>query len=191
MICAGAAEAGLGNNERALEYLLTCRDEMRQHALLDDWYNRMPLQWALTEAWLSKGDLTQARIEAEEFVKVTLTNGERTFRALAFEANARVAIAEGDLPRAQNCIAQAVQAMEGYEIPLAHWKVHATAAELYQRTGERDAAEKHRELSSATITKLANSLPAEEPLRQIFLSAPAVRNILGDRETPHSPTKEA
>jgi len=81
--------------------------------------------------------------------------------------------------------------MEGYDVPLAAWRVHATAAELYQRMGERDAAEKHRELSSATIMKLADSLPVEEPLRQVFLSAPRVRKILGDRETPHSRAKEA
>lgn len=180
MIFAGAAEAGFGNNERALEYLLKCRDEMEQHPLMTDWYDRMPLQQALTEAWLSKGDLAQARLEAEEFLKITLTNGERTFRGLAFEAKARVAMAEGDLPRAQDCITQAVQAMEGFEVPLAHWRVHATAYELYQRMKQQGAAKKHRELSRATIVKLANSLPEEEPLRQIFLSAPLIRKVIGD-----------
>jgi hypothetical protein len=29
--------------------------------------------------------------------------------------------------------------------------------------------------------KLANSLPAQEPLRQTFLSAPAIRKIVGER----------
>jgi DNA-binding winged helix-turn-helix (wHTH) protein/tetratricopeptide (TPR) repeat protein len=180
LIMAGFAEGGLGNHERALEYLLECRHEMEQHPLMTDWYDRMLLQQALTEAWLSKGDLAQARLEAEEFLKVTLTNGERTFRGLAFEAKARVAMAEGDLPRAQDCITQAVQAMEGFEVPLAHWKVHATAYELYQRMKQQGAAKKHRELSRATIVKLANSLPEEEPLRQIFLSAPLIRKVIGD-----------
>jgi hypothetical protein len=32
--------------------------------------------------------------------------------------------------------------------------------------------------------KLANPLPAEEPLRHILLSAPMIRKILGDSETP-------
>jgi len=57
---------------------------------------------------------------------------------------------------------------------------------------QHDAAKKHRELSRATIMKLANSLPVEEPLRQIFLSSPIVRKILGDRaEEPRSRAKEA
>jgi tetratricopeptide (TPR) repeat protein len=180
LIMAGSAAAFQGNYERALEYLLKCRDEMEQHPLMTDWYDRMPLQRALTEAWLSRGDLAQARVEAEEFLKVTLTNGERTLRALAFEANARVAMAEGELPRAQDCITQAVQAMEGYEVPLAHWKVHATAYELYQRLKQRDEAKKHHQLSRATIMKLANSMSVEEPLRQTFLSAPLIRNVIGD-----------
>jgi len=49
---------------------------------------------------------------------------------------------------------------------------------------QRDAAKKHRELSRATIMKLVNSLPVEEPLRRIFLSAPAIRKILGDGQKP-------
>jgi len=184
MTWAGSAEAGLGNHDQALKHLLRCRNDMEQEPLITDWYNRLPLQRALTEAWLSKGDLEKARVEAEEFLKVTLATGDRTFRALAFEVNARVVTAEGDLPRARDCITQAVQAMEGYEVPLAHWRAHATAYELYQRMKQRDAAKKHRELSRATIMKLVNSLPVEEPLRRIFLSAPAIRKILGDGQKP-------
>jgi hypothetical protein len=68
--------------------------------------------------------------------------------------------------------------MEGFETPLTAWRVHATAAELYQRTGQPDAAQRHGEISRVAIMKLANSLPAEEPLRRTFLSAPVVREIL-------------
>ena len=180
LIYDGSHQAGTGNADRALELLLACRAEMEQQPLMGDWYIRMPLQRALTEAWLSKGDLAQARVEAEEFLRVTLATEERTYRALAFEANARVAMTERDLPRAQDCTTRAVQAMEGYEVPLAHWRVHATAYDLCQRMKQRDAAKKHRELSRDTIMKLANSLRDQEPLRQIFLSAPMVRKVLGD-----------
>jgi len=112
----------------------------------------------------------------------TRSTEERTFRALAFEVNARVAIAEQDLDRAQDCLAKALQSMEGFEVPLAHWRVHATAAELHRRLGSRDLADDHRELSRATIMKLANSLPVEEPLCRTFLSAPAIRKVIGDKE---------
>ncbi|HXO32417.1 MAG TPA: AAA family ATPase [Candidatus Acidoferrales bacterium] len=184
LIWAGAAEAGLGHYERALEYLLKCREKMDQHPTITDWYNRMPLQWTLTEVWLSKGDLEKARVEAEQFLRVTLASEERTFRALAFEANARIAIAEQKFARAQDLTTKALEAMDGFEVPLAHWRVHGTAAELHGRLGNRDLAERHRESSCATIMKLANSLPAEEPLRNTFLSAPLVSKILGDRQAP-------
>ena len=151
---------------------------MDLHPLVTDWYNRVRLQWALTTAWLSKGELAAARIEAEHFVQVAMTLPERTFRGLAFEANARLALAEGELPKAKDCIARAMKEMEGFETPLTAWRVHATAFELYRHMGEPDVAEAHRELSRATIMMLANSLSADEPLRKTFLSAPVVQEIL-------------
>jgi DNA-binding winged helix-turn-helix (wHTH) protein/tetratricopeptide (TPR) repeat protein len=188
---AGAAQAGLGNHESALDYLLKSRDEMDLHPMMPDWYFRMPLQQTLTETWLSKGDFEKARAEAEELLKVTLATDEHTFRARAFEVNARLALAEQNLDRAQDFIAKALHEMEGYEVPLAHWRVHGTAAELYRTLGNRDMAEHHRESSCATIMKLANSLPADEPLRKTFLSGPLVRKILEDPRIVISQSKRA
>jgi len=191
LILIGSAEASLGNHERALGHLLKCKDGMDQQPMMADWHNRMALQSALTEAWLSKGDLEKARTEADEFLKVTLATEERTFRALAFEANARVAIAELDLDRAQACVDKALQAMEGFEVPLAHWRVHATAAELHRRLEDQYLANNHLELSRATIHQLANSLALDEPLRKAFLSAPTIRKILDNGEVPRLRDKKS
>ena len=60
--------------------------------------------------------------------------------------------------------------------------VHATVAELYERTGHSDVAAHHRALSRATILHLAQSLPADAPLRHTFLAAPAVVKVIGDAE---------
>lgn len=181
-ILAGCADAGRNSYESALEHLLAVRHDMERQPLMEDWQLSMPLQWGFTDACLAKGDLTQARLEAERFLKVTLVSEERTWRALAFEANARVGIAEGDLARALDCIKQATQEMEGFEAPLAAWRIHATASKLYENLGERDSAETHRELSRVTIMKIANSMPPDEPLRKIFLSASPIRNIPGNKE---------
>jgi tetratricopeptide (TPR) repeat protein len=187
----GSAETALGNYESALNHLLTARADMDRPGPTCTWYWRMPLESALTELWFAKGDLAQARPQAERFLAITLAAAEHMWQALAWEANARVAMAELDAPRAQDYIAKALSAMEGFEVPLAAWRVHATAFELYRNSGDRDLAERHRALSRETIMKLANSLPAEEPLRKIFLSAPMIRKILGDGETPKSRAKEA
>src|SRR4029077_19588876 len=112
----------------------------------------------------------------ERFLELTLATADRMFQALAWEANARLAMAETDLARAADCVAKAVDAMDGFEVPLAAWRVHATAAECAARAGNGRAAQHYRELSRATILGLANSL-TEEPLRSTFLSAPAVRVV--------------
>ena len=69
--------------------------------------------------------------------------------------------------------------MQGFEVPLAAWRVHATAAHIEEESGNLESARTHRDVSRATIMQLANSLPEQEPLRKIFLSAPAVARVFG------------
>ena len=157
LIVKGSAQLALGNCDLALEHLLAARNAMDQRMVIIDWYWRMQLQSSLTELWLAKGDLKQARIEGARFVQVTLTTAEHTWQALAWETNARIAMAELDLDRARDCITKALSTMEGFEVPLAAWRVHATAAELYRASDNSESADRHRELSRATILKLADS----------------------------------
>jgi tetratricopeptide (TPR) repeat protein len=191
LILAGTAETALGNYESALDHLIATRADMDAPPLVFAWYWRMPLESALTELWLAKGDLAQARPQAEKFLNITLGTAEHTWQALAWEVNARVALAELDMTRARDCIINALFAMEGFEVPLAAWRVHATAFELYQNSGDRDLAERHLALSHDTIMKLANSMSAEDPLRTNFLSAPAIRKVLGACETQGLRAREA
>jgi predicted ATPase len=176
----GSAETALGNYEIALEYLLAGRAIMEQSTVIFVWVWRMPLESALTELWLAKGDLAQAQKQADRFLKIALSTAEHTWQALAWEVNARVAMAALQQTRAQDCIARGLAAMEGFEVPLAAWRVHATASELCQNSGNQDLSEHHMTLSRETVIKLANSLPAEGPLRRTYLSAPVVQKILGD-----------
>ena len=186
-ILAGSAELAMGNYDRALEHLSAVRRDMDLLPVVHDWYWKMLLESGFTEAWLGKGDLGQARVSAERFLEVTQQTSEHTWQALAWDAIARVAVAELDAQRTQVCITNALTAMEGYEVPLAHWRVHGTAFELYERMEDKEAAEEHRQLSCATIMKLANSMPNDEPLRGIFLSAPAIRRILSGEEVSANP----
>jgi DNA-binding winged helix-turn-helix (wHTH) protein/tetratricopeptide (TPR) repeat protein len=186
LVLTGMAETALGNHADALEYLTAAEADTNRPPAIFDWWWRMPMESALTELWLAKGDVAQARPQAERFLSLTTATAERTYQGLAWEANARVAMAAQDWERAEECVAKALSTIEGYEIPLAAWRVHVTAADLYARGGKGDAAEHpaaqhHRELSRATILRLANSV-GEETLRRIFLSAPMVRKIVGDGE---------
>ncbi|MEA3214521.1 MAG: hypothetical protein QOJ19_677 [Acidimicrobiia bacterium] len=175
---AGSAEVGLGNHERALEHLLTAKQEMDRHTVIHDWYWRNVLQAALTDLRLAQGDQPRAVEEGEEFLRVACATPERTWQALAWEANARIALAASELERARDCITKALTAMDGVEVPLAEWRVHATAGELSERRGDSGAATQHHALSRAAILKLADSLPGDDPLRKTFLSAPRISMIL-------------
>ena len=183
LIFMASAEAALGKHERAFERQAAAREEMDRLPVMFDWYFRMLLDSCLTEVLLAKGDLAAAKGVAERFVDATLRTAERTWQALAWEVSARVAMAEGELERAGHCIRSALTSMEGFELPLADWRVHATAADVYSRAGDIARAKQSRELSRTTILKLANSLSMAETLQKTFLSAPVVRSVLEPADT--------
>ena len=184
-VLAGTAESSLGNHNRALSYFQSVEEEMKRNTIIFDWYMRMLLASGLADLWLEKGDLVKARDEADRFIQLTQQTAEHTWQAQAFETAARVALAEDDAPRARSCITQALSAMEGFEVPLAEWRVHGTAARVFEDLGDREEAQQHRDKSRATIRRLADSLPAGEPLRQTFLSAPLIAEILEDPRGQH------
>jgi DNA-binding winged helix-turn-helix (wHTH) protein len=177
-VLAAGAETGLGKHESALDDLLAVQRDMAQRAVIHDWYCRLVLQSVLTDLLLAKGDLARAREAGEAFLAITGATAERTWQALAWEANARIALASLDLHRAQACIGEGLSTMSGFDVPLAAWRVHATAAELSERLGDTETAKHHRELGRRTVLQLANSLELEDPLRARFLSTPSVAAIL-------------
>ncbi len=182
LIIAGAAEAELGNHEQALEHLLLAGEEMDRNLTLGDWYWRLAQQWALSNLWLSRGDVTRAAENAEAFLTSAMATEERTWQALALQANARLALELSDKPRAQALIERALAVIDGVDAPVATWQVHATAADLARARGD-GAAEKHQSTSRNIIMNLAESLgPAQHSLRQTFLHAPTVLRVL-DGET--------
>jgi hypothetical protein len=155
---------------------------MARQTVFLDWYWRMPLAAGLTEMWLAKGDLVRAQQEAEQLLDLALATDERTWQGLAWEINARVARANREESRARDCIARGLSTVQGFEVPLAAWKVHATAAHIEEESGNLESARSHLDLSRATIMQLANSMEQQEPLRAIFLSAPAVVRVLCHRD---------
>jgi hypothetical protein len=75
--------------------------------------------------------------------------------------------------------ASALAAIEGFEAPVAGWRAHATAAEVFQVRGDKTAAGSHREKARDIVLQLASNLGAEnEALRRTFLTAPRVVTIL-------------
>jgi DNA-binding winged helix-turn-helix (wHTH) protein len=178
MICSALASTALGDYARAFEEFTMASSDMDRQAVFFDWYWRMPLAGGLTELWLAMGDRSRAQLEAARFLEFSLATVDRYWQGLAWEVNSRVALEDKDLHRARDCIAKALATVQGCEVPLAAWIVHATAARIDEDLGNIEAARSHREMSRGTILRLANSLTHQEPLRESFLSAPAVARIL-------------
>lgn len=179
-VLAGTAELALGEEERALDHLLRVRADMARQPVIHDWYTRMMLESALTDVWLRKGNRVAARYHARCFLEAAEATAERTWQALAWEINARLAEVDGDMARAEQCVTQALAAMEGFDTPLAAWRVHATAAAVEQRAGRLAESARHRDRSQTAALRLADSLPREHRLRARFLASPAIAHILSN-----------
>jgi len=132
----------------------------------------------LSNVWLESGDLIKARTEAEVFLKSALSTANPYLRALAWEMKSRIAMAEQDLRRAQEYVEQALAVLGGFEIPLAAWRVHATACDVYAYGNDDKVVQMHRASAAQHILTIANSFSPTEPLRASFLSAAPVRRIL-------------
>jgi tetratricopeptide (TPR) repeat protein len=177
-LLSGSAHLCLGNPARATATLMAARAEMNSHRIVLDWCFRLPLQAALSELWLMSGNLTQAHEDAKVYLTLALSTEDYTYRALAAEVSARVALAQGEVSAAQEFISQGIQVVEEHDVPLARWHVHATAALLFETSGQSVLAQQHRQVARAAIFALADSLGARHTLRERFLSAPAVASAL-------------
>ena len=174
----GAAAAGLGDHERALERLLTAGEEMERQPQIMDWYWRLLQRSALAGLWLSRGELERAREEGKLLVTNACATEERTWQALAWDLNARIGLAGDDPQEARDLIERGLAALDGVEAPVAAWRVHATAADVFQALGHTGRAQSHRKSSQGIVLALAASLDAYEASRQTFLTSPAVARVL-------------
>src|SRR5262245_33651660 len=141
------------------------------------WYWRMNAVLGLSNVWLASGNLRQARLEADRFLESTLSTAEPNLHALAWDLDARVAMAEKDWKGAEENIEKGLAVLDKFEIPTTAWRVHATRSDLYRQTRDETAAEAERARAEAIILALADSFAADDPLRHTFLAAAPVRRI--------------
>jgi tetratricopeptide (TPR) repeat protein len=167
----GLACLGLGRLESAFEYLWAARAEMEARNTLTSWYWRLVGEWALTDAHLLDGDLDAAAACAEGLLRRARAIEERTWRGLAWEACARVALAQGRASDAGAHLAEAWVDIEGYDCPLVRWRLHAVGALVSESAGERDAARRHVQSSEQELKALAASLPVDHPSRSTLMKA--------------------
>jgi hypothetical protein len=99
-------------------------------------------------------------------------------KILAWDLQARVAVAEENRPAAEKAIKEGLTVLENYDDPVTGWMIHATACNFYLDEGDQEVAEAHRERAQEQILEQANTFTKDEPLRKSFLTATPVRRIL-------------
>jgi tetratricopeptide (TPR) repeat protein len=92
---------------------------MERETVAFGWYFRVLTEIAFVKVFLASGNLSEALAHAKYCVELGCATAEHTNQASAWQASAQVAMAQGNLLRAQDDIAQALAVIEGYEVPLA------------------------------------------------------------------------
>ena len=179
-IAAGYAELDRGNYDQAIKNFRQVGDDQITPKFFQHWFWRLTARLGLSHAWLESGDLANARSEAAVCLESALSTANPYLRALAWEMRSRVAIAERDWNGARDYVGQALAILEEFEVPVAAWRVQATAWDLCLHADDDKAAETHRARAEANILNIANSFASDEPLRQSFLAAAPIRRILGN-----------
>jgi tetratricopeptide (TPR) repeat protein len=179
MLFAGYAELALGESEEALRHFVAIRDSPVQPRFFLHWYWRMNAQLGLSNVWLKSGKIVNARSEADGFLVSALSTADPHLQTLAWEMKARVAMAEKDWKGAEEHVHKALAVLEKLEVPVAAWRVHATAWDFYRHVKDKEAAERQRARAEAIVLALANSFADDEPLRKSLLAAAPIRRILG------------
>ena len=178
-----AANAALlqANYVEALQNFRQVIDEDVTPKFFLHWYWRMQAQLGLANVRLASGNLGNARTEASRLLEPVLSTADPNLQALAWDVNARVAIAMKDWKDAEECTQKGLSILSKFEIPMAAWRLHRTAWDLNQHAKNDKAAETHRKLAESCILKIANSFEPDEPLRATFLATAPVRRILHER----------
>jgi len=119
--------------------------------------------------WFEAGDMERARSEALRLYELTVTAPDRPFLAVSHGVMAKVAMVAGDAPTARSHLSKAISIVRGVKLPLAAWRIYATAADFYESAGDARKALKYRCRAGQIVRSLANSLGPDDPLRSVTL----------------------
>jgi hypothetical protein len=75
--------------------------------------------------------------------------------------------------RAHEHVARAIEVMDGFDTPLAAWRVYATAARVADERQDPTTGRSLRDCSRRVVQRLADSLDATPRLRSSFLDTAA------------------
>jgi len=125
----------------------------------------------------ARAEQSLSRTEALALLEKSTNHGARKYMAEARRLLARIALAEGDLAAAEAQLDAAIQILRDFPAPLAAWKTHLAMGRLQAQLGRQEAARAAFAEAASTIRYIAGNI-ADQDLRQVFLSSPAVREAV-------------
>src|SRR5262249_21218502 len=143
-LAAGYLELERGHHDDASRYFEQILDTNLTPKFFLHWYWRMNAQLGLTNVSLAAGRLGRARSDADRFLESALSTDEPNLRALGWDIEARVSMAERNWKRAEADVEHGLAVVERFDIPTVAWRLHATRSQLYRRSQNEGAAEASR-----------------------------------------------
>ncbi|MGX8014352.1 hypothetical protein ACVDG8_038080 (plasmid) [Mesorhizobium sp. ORM8.1] len=192
LILRGLAHLGLGQTDEAFVHLLAARKEMEARSSLTSWYWWLVGEAGLAEAYLVVGDLEHAEICATALLTRVSAIEERTWRGFAAEICARVALARDRFAEANAFLAQGWAGIDGYDVALVRWRLHAVEAWIAGVTGDRSGQAYHNAAAAMGLGRLVSSLPPDHPCveklsrARSFMSMPSRSGKTAPRIDAHS-----
>ena len=173
----------------ALEHFRHVQDLDVRAKFFMHWEWRIMADLESGNAWLLSGNAVNARTAADCLLKSSLATSDPHLHAIAWDLQARVAMAESDLQGARASIQKALAIIDRFEILFAAWQTFATASQVYKYAKEIKTAEAYRDRAESCILQIADSFEPNEPLRATFLNADPVRRILCEKVV-HKATRQ-
>ena len=188
-IAAGNSALAQANYAEALHNFKQVLDENVTPKFFMHWYWRMRAQLGIADAWLASGNLVNARAEADRLLESALATSDPNLKVLAWDAAARVAMAERNWKSAEESGQAGLSILANFDLPTVAWRLHQTACDLFRHLKNAQAAETQRKCADACIRKLADSFSPDEPLRATLLDVAAGRGLLREK-TPNKPARQ-
>ena len=175
-IATGYAALEEGRYDEASRSFAKVLDPKQTPKFFLHWYWRMHAELGLSDVSLASGNLRRARLEADRFLQSALSTAEPNLHALAWDVDARVAMAEEDWKGAEEKLDRGVGVLQSSRSRRRRG-AYMPADAICTDTSGTNRAEADRARAEGIVLALANSLAPDDPLRHAFLAAAPVRRI--------------
>jgi hypothetical protein len=173
----GLAHRGLNDLENAFRCLDEAVARFERDRILMDWILRIPLHYALSLCWLSRGDAMEARRQAYALSELARSREkEPTWRSHILRSQ-NPKFWSNTRRTHLNKSSSPAPLIGGAKVPLAEWRISATAAKVCGQQGQAEEAALHQNRALDVLNELARSLDETDRLRHSLLSSAVMKSL--------------